>query len=330
MRIERLGSGPIITSELCDSIGSNIQGPSLIAAPPWLDLPLGRYYLYFADHKGGHIRLAYADELVGPWRVYRPGALQLANSCFLTEPPPATQADLTTLRDRYQEYFGADYSVDEIMADAITPHIASPDVHVDHVNERVVMYFHGLEKLGVQSTRVALADDGIHFVAQPEVLGPSYFRSFEHGGWFYSLVMPGHIRRSADGLTGFEAGPRLFEPTMRHSAVLCRGDRLHVWWTRVGDAPEVILHSTIDLSGRWMQWQNSTSSVVLAPEFPWEGSELPLDPSRRGAINTPVNQLRDPAIFVEGDRMFLLYSAAGESSIGIAEIELSSSLRPGS
>jgi hypothetical protein len=33
-----------------------------------------------------------------------------------------------------------------------------------------------------------------------------------------------------------------------------------------------------------------------------------------------VNQLRDPAIFREGDRTFLLYAVAGESGIGIAEL----------
>ncbi len=35
-----------------------------------------------------------------------------------------------------------------------------------------------------------------------------------------------------------------------------------------------------------------------------------------------VNQLRDPSIFSEDDWNYLLYSVAGESSMGIAEIEL--------
>ncbi|GIT64033.1 MAG: hypothetical protein Ct9H300mP22_4330 [Gammaproteobacteria bacterium] len=37
------------------------------------------------------------------------------------------------------------------------------------------------------------------------------------------------------GFTDFEEGPRLFEPTMRHSAVMKRGNYLYVFWTRVGD-----------------------------------------------------------------------------------------------
>jgi len=35
-----------------------------------------------------------------------------------------------------------------------------------------------------------------------------------------------------------------------------------------------------------------------------------------------VNQLRDPAIFEEDDRVYLLYAVAGESGIAIAEIFL--------
>ena len=35
-----------------------------------------------------------------------------------------------------------------------------------------------------------------------------------------------------------------------------------------------------------------------------------------------VNQLRDPAVFVEGDHVYLLYAVAGESGIAIAEVEL--------
>ena len=55
--------------------GANIEGPSLIRAPDWLPGRLGRYYLYFADHKGDYIRLAYANRLKGPWTVHAPGSL---------------------------------------------------------------------------------------------------------------------------------------------------------------------------------------------------------------------------------------------------------------
>lgn len=88
IRVTRLGEGPIIHAGLDPSIGDNIQGPSLIKVPSWVHKPLGKYYLYFADHKGSYIRLAYADDLIGPWQIHVPGSLQIADSHFLTEPPP--------------------------------------------------------------------------------------------------------------------------------------------------------------------------------------------------------------------------------------------------
>ena len=145
-----MGDRPIIDASTHPSIGSNTQGPSLIRVPDWVSNALGRYYLYFADHKGSHIRLAYADEVAGPWTVHPPGALLLADSCFLTEAPACTDDQLARLHERWRKTFGGDYDVDEVLTDAITPHIASPDVHVDHDHQRFIMYFHGLESFGKQ------------------------------------------------------------------------------------------------------------------------------------------------------------------------------------
>ncbi len=318
MRITRLLDRPIIGPDLHESLGANIQGPSLIRVPAWVPNPLGRYYLYFADHKGSYIRLAYADNLTGPWRVHVPGTLHLRASCFPTEPPPATPEQLAAVEARMRRS-GMAISHD-VLTEATTPHIASPDLHVDHANCRIVMYFHGLEGVGHQASRVALSPDGIHFAARPEVIGRTYMRVFAHEGMTYALAMPGVISRSADGLSGFAEGPTLFNPNMRHAALLQRGNTLHVFWTQVGDAPESILHSTIDLSGNWMGWRESPPETVLRPERPWEGADAPVVPSIRSTAYGNVNQLRDPAIFEEDGQVFLLYAVAGESGIAIAEI----------
>jgi hypothetical protein len=66
MRTHRLLDRPIITPDLHPTIGVNIQGPSMIRVPDWIRDRLGAYYLYFADHKGSYIRLAYTDHPVGP------------------------------------------------------------------------------------------------------------------------------------------------------------------------------------------------------------------------------------------------------------------------
>jgi hypothetical protein len=325
MRIERVGDGPIITADTDPSIGQNIQGPSLIRAPDWLEAPLGRFLLYFADHKGSYIRLAFADHVEGPWRVHPPGSLHLADSGFPTEPPAADDEQLAALADLYTRILGeAEWSHD-LLVDAVTPHIASPDIHVDHERRRFVMYLHGLDSFGLQVSRAALSDDGVTFVGRPEGIGNPYLRAFAHDGMTYALTMPGVFLRSRDGLSDFERGPQLFEPAMRHSAVAVRDGRLHVFWTRVGDSPESILHSTVDLADEWDTWSESPDVVVLRPEFDWEGADAAVEPSKRSTAYGHVNQLRDPAVFVDdgpdGDgRSWLLYAVAGESGIALAEI----------
>ncbi len=316
VRAERLTDGPIISPDLDPSLGENIQGPSLIRVPNWLEGALGTYYLYFADHKGRYIRLAYADALTGPWRVHVPGSLQIEESHFPTEPPPVTDEDVAAFEAR----LGDTRLSHDAIVDMTTPHIASPDVHVDNSARRIVMYFHGLEGLGKQSSRVATSRDGISFEAQPQILGRTYMRAFDHGGYRYVLAMPGQFYRSQDGFTGFEEGPLLFNKDLRHVAVLLRDELLHVFWTQVGEAPERIHLSVIDVSGDWMQWRESERVEVLRPERSWEGADAPLEPSVRSTAYGVVHQLRDPAIFEEDGRVYLLYAGGGESGIGIAEL----------
>ena len=87
IEINRFIDEPIIPPFLEEEIGSNINGPSLIKAPAWIKSPLGKYYLYFADHKGDRIKLAFAENLEGPWKIYTGGTLQLKDSHFLTQRP---------------------------------------------------------------------------------------------------------------------------------------------------------------------------------------------------------------------------------------------------
>ena len=344
IRAARLLDGPIIQPCMNGRMGSNVNGPSLIRVPGWVENPLGRYYLYFAHHKGFYIRLACADTLTGPWRIYTPGTLTLEASHFATVRPDPANVSEAVRRD----------AADAIEQDYLHPHIASPDVHVDHDRREVRMYYHGMLEDGEQRTRVAVSADGIRFQARPEILGDSYFRVFRHHGWHYALVMPGELRRSRDGLTGFERrpltrslgdsavrnrgrseqrhggakdnlvpygpGPTLFCPEMRHAALRHAGDALDVFWSRVGDAPESILHSRIRLDGEWTEWREEGSQVVLEPERAWEGAGEPVEPSVRGEINRLVRQLRDPCVYEEDDRTYLLYCGGGESGIGIAEV----------
>ena len=318
MTATRLTDGPIISPTTCASIGVNIQGPSLIRVPDWIENPLGQYYLYFADHKGKYIRLAYANDLLGPWTVHVPGSLHLRDSIFPVDPPePPSKVD------RPDFSAGAPLVAErthDAHLEASTTHIASPDVHVRDEAQQIVMYFHGLEGYDYQCTRVAVSRDGINFKALPENIGRTYFRVFRYQDWYYALAMPGLFYRSKDGFTNFETGPLCFNEDMRHSAVLVEGETLKVYWTQVGETPERILLSTIDLSKDWSEWRDSEPREILRPEFDWEGADAPLEPSIRSTAYGHVNQLRDPAVYQEGDDTYLLYAVAGESGIAIAKL----------
>jgi len=285
MRLERFSTNPIIHPGLDPTIGTNINGPSLIRVPPWLPASLGRYYLYFADHGGTSIRLAYADALAGPWRVHRPGTLRL---------------EQTVCRR----------------------HIASPDVHIDAAARRILMYFHGPYGDG-QKSFLAESSDGLEFAAGATPLGPFYFRVFRHGGRHYAIAKAANtdsvLLCSRDGRTPFEAGPH-FLPGSRHTAVRIHGAQLDLFLSRAGDCPEHILVSRLALTGPWTEWRPSDPETLLLPERDWEGAGLPLEPSRYGRASGPVRQLRDPAVYEEDSRTFLLYSVAGESGIAIAEL----------
>jgi len=292
VRITRLPGNPIIRPHMDGRMGDNINGPSLIRVPQWVPSPLGRYYLYFAHHSGKYIRLAYADALSGPWRTYEPGTLQLEESGF-------------------------------------RHHVASPDVMIDEAQQRIVMFFHGafLETNPRQATRVAFSSDGIHFETQPDILGKAYWRVFAWRDRLYALAKPGLLFRSSPGRPwkDFEPGPQVFpqspELFMRHLAVDLRGDRLDVYFSRVGDTPERILRSSIWLNEDWSTWRPSEPETVIEPETEWEGVDEPLQRSTGGQVHGPVRQLRDPAIYREAGRTYLLYSVAGERGIGIALLE---------
>ena len=310
MQVERLG--PIITPETDPSLGTNINGPSLIRVPDWVEAPLGRYYLYFADHKGSYIRLAYAEQVTGPYTVHEPGSLHLNDSLFPTTTPQGIE-----IRSEIQAAGVAAEGYDA----HFTPHIASPDVVVDHGTRTIWMAYHGLCDDGSQLTRIAESTDGVRFTAHEPLVAFPYLRVLPErvDGQWLAMSMPGIWYRS-DDMRSWASGPMVFDFDFRHCALLRRGRTVHVLWTRVGDAPEHVLRSTIELVRDWSARTPSRPESVLLPETPWEGADLPVEPSVRGQVTTRVNQVRDPAIFEDAGRTWLLYATAGESGIALAEL----------
>lgn len=317
----RVAENPLVTVNSSATLGGNVNGPTVIRVPDWVEHPLGRYYMYFANHMGEFIRLAYADAVTGPWHVYEPGVLHVRDTAFYRSQPDPQE----TLADFYT-------------------HVASPDILVDPGRRRFVMWLHGWWTNGErwpsdprearawarqrgygQFTQAAESTDGIHFEVRPAITRQSYLRVFQHGGWFYGVTRLGQLARSTDPLGSFEVGPNPFRDTayanrVRHVGLLLRGDRLHVFFTGIGDAPERVLVSTIELTADWSTWRASAPQDVLRPEAPYECIDRPVAPSEPGDVEEPVRQIRDPFVFDEQGRTMLFYSTCGEQGIAAAEL----------
>jgi hypothetical protein len=130
------------------------------------------------------------------------------------------------------------------------------------------------------------------------------------------------VYRSPNGFGDFEAGPRI-PPRVRHMALWRHGEHLYVFFSRGRDGPEhLLVCRTENIDEDWRDWKFTEPTTLLRPELDYEGVDMPVEPSRFGSVPEFVHQLRDPAIYEEEGRVFLLYSAAGEWSIAMAEIFL--------
>ena len=140
----------------------------------------------------------------------------------------------------------------------------------------------------------------------------------------YGMARLGQLLRSKDALASFEVGPNPFAggpyaDRVRHVATLLRGRTLLVFFTGIGDTPERVMLSTIDLAGDWKSWKASPPVELLRPEAPYECPGLPNEPSA-GEIEGPARQLRDPAIFEEAGKTYLFYSICGEQGLAAAQL----------
>ena len=80
-----LQDAPIVDTGRYPELGGNINGPTLIRTPDWFESPRAKYLLYFAHHFGRTIRLAFADDLLGPWTLSAQPPLELEDSLFVTD-----------------------------------------------------------------------------------------------------------------------------------------------------------------------------------------------------------------------------------------------------
>ena len=319
----RLPQNPLVTVASSTTLGGNVNGATVIRVPDWIEHPLGRYYMYFANHMGDFIRLAYADDVSGPWTIFEPGVLHVRDTAFFRPQPDPAE----TLDDFYT-------------------HVASPEILIDAEHRRLVLWVHGWWTNGErwpadpaearvwarqkgygQFTQAATSTDGRHFSMEPSITKTSYLRVFPIGALYYGVSRLGLVSRASDPLQPFLPGPNLFQGgayanRVRHVGVVQTGDLLQVYFTAIGDAPERVLMSTVDLSGDWSTWRASPPVPVLAPEASYECIDLPNAPSEAGDVETRVRQLRDPFVFQDAGRAWLFYAFCGEQGIAAASLTL--------
>jgi hypothetical protein len=303
--VSRLPDNPIIRPEMVPrddgEWSGNIGFPCVIRVPQWVEKPLGKYYLYFSGHHGTYIRLAFADNVAGPWKMYEPGTLRLE------------QVEAVNHASRID-----------------ARHLASPDVVVDEEHRQFRMYFHYLlPRLGHKSS-VAVSGDGLKFDPRPGAIGGPYLRVVRYAGAYLGIEDGGALSRSPDGLQPFELVSRSVTRAsagnpasahFRHAGLWLQGESLWVFYTRVGDAPERIFATKVKLTDDPKTWAASPPVSVLGPERDYEGLAAPIAPSTP-IYQTHVRQLRDPFVFEDGQRTYLFYAVAGETGIAIADLKL--------
>ena len=265
----------------------NINGASLIKTPKWLKNPLGNYYLYFASHTGKYIRLAYSDNLRGPYKIYKEGTLKL------------NQTNCQS-------------------------HIASPDVHINE-NE-ILMYYHGDLENG-QKSFLARSVDGLNFKTDNKVLGEFYFRVFKYKDKVYSVAKNKNedsVIYQSDSYDGKFKEIFNILPNSRHTAVYVNDDNLFIFYTIVGDAPESIYYCKLKISENVEEWEVISNYKLTPPQYKFEGAGSQLIPSNFGSAtlrygDMPLNELRDPCIF-EDDGLYMLYTFSGEAGIAMGKL----------
>lgn len=347
------GGAPLVTEGMFQGLGAgleegvNMNGPSVIRIPSWISVdqradPSAIYYLYFAHHSGQYIRMAWSSEIAGPWTLYDVGTgISLGDRGVLD------------LGDAEMP----------IGNGIVIPnnHLASPNVHIDAVNQRIIMYFHSGSTLHVdgnevsgQKTFVAISDYGLDFSGgvEPVILGDSYFTVFGYDDELYALDNGAGLWRAPHSIdpwnppSGWVFSDALWDEAsvngyredldddgyssselrVRHASTWVEGDALHAFYSRRGvTPPERLMLSVTDLSAssNYDEWDPSYPPEEIYRAQPgWEGGQFADFDSETSAAPENVDQLRDPFLFEDDDgSLYLFYTGGGEDALGALHLE---------
>ena len=243
------GNEPLIDSSTFSDVGAgggnNINGASVIRIPDWIPTSErahrnARYYMYFANHSGDDIRLAWANTIQGDWTLFNgEGGTSLNRAAGSDGRNSGTRTAGNGVLDL--DLGNGQMAPFEDSPVAIKSHIASPDVHVDDANQRIVMYFHGEQVSPVrpfdsnQKSFVATSKYGLNFNPESNngedgqgvrevVFGRHYFRVFEVGGQTFAFSNSAELWKAP---TTTERG---------RTATISNADDEGGWWNPSSDS----------------------------------------------------------------------------------------------
>lgn len=199
---ELLNNGAVIANTN-DASNDDTAFPSVVKVPDWVAAedraaPNANYYMYWGNHSGTAIKLSWAESIDGTWTEYNGDS---ATGVF--------DISIDSTRDDYG-------------------HISAPDVVIDNVNQRFIMYFHGLRLASSPAPRVherfvATSGTGLNFndhqtafgerghgPVEVDVLtdsgqtrdvwiGDDYMKTFYKDGRFYGVGKRGVINAAPTG-----------------------------------------------------------------------------------------------------------------------------------
>ena len=317
----------------CDH--GNIMTPSLISIPQWLrqevDIFKNQSYLgFYSQHSTptGH------DERVGANRTL---------GLFVIDDLVGSWSDVSHL-----------LKVDAKSVACDSVH--GPDVQVDSVNRRLVMYVHGhgclmtsgrrtakqptfklesTDGLFWQPSRQTQHDESSQHTSLPLVLGDLFYtRYFSMNDNVFIFA------KSQEDPLGYltvvcskslsitnQQRVRLLKG-VRHFSIHRVLDVLFIFFTLITDSPERIMLGTIDLTKPCLEWAIFPGPIILQPELHYEHGGVAVSPSKAGSAGCKVkHELRDPFFFAKDTTEsvlsgWLLYVVKGEGGIALSKVEL--------
>lgn len=315
------GGNPSYSSDLSpiesshNSDEKNINGPSVIYwNDPGDSLFSDSYYMFFAHHEGRSIRVARSDSPCGPWDIIKSpkGVAGINNISFFNN--------------------GENNLYNNGIQDSIDDHVASPDVH--QVNGTLYMYVHGKPGGNGSGQRTLLLSGSSmnNLKAVSSDFGHPYLRHFQVNDYSYALTKNndgdwGLLFQNDDNgySNNFTKKAKVID-NMRHGAVLVDGERVLLFYSVIGDNPEHIKFVEINTFGEKnpKNWSTSYEQSVLLPQYSWEGAGLNTGKSAGGVSYTDVEQVRDPAIFIDpvDGQVYMYYSVRGEAGIAAAKLTI--------